>query len=62
MIFNFGIEDDKLDEINAVRRLAGLPPIVKAKRYCMNCNKDFESEGPQNRLCNNCRPRINEGI
>lgn len=26
-------------------------------RRCLNCDEEFLSEGPQNRLCNRCRKR-----
>lgn len=29
----------------------------KAKRICLRCRKEFNSEGPQNRICYGCRQK-----
>lgn len=28
---------------------------LRTKRLCMNCQTEFDSEGPHNRMCNSCR-------
>lgn len=31
------------------------PPPGTTRRSCLRCQKAFDSEGPHNRLCSNCR-------
>ena len=42
-------------EINKARADVGMSPIPhKFYRDCLNCEKEFLSFGPQNRLCYDC--------
>jgi hypothetical protein len=36
--------------------------IVKKKRECLRCNKEFNSEGNHNRLCNKCIQLIDKNV
>jgi len=37
--------------IDEVRRINGLPPLVKKKRECLKCGREFVSRSKENRLC-----------
>lgn len=56
MIFDDGVDDERLEELNIFRKKCGLDLIRKKKRKCISCNRKFISEGLQNRMCRQCRP------
>ena len=41
-------------QINRFRKEMGMGPIVKKKRECLGCEKQFPSDGIWNRLCESC--------
>lgn len=48
--------DKHLAGINQVRRLCKLPKIVRGKKTCLRCGKDFMSDNVRtNRMCTSCR-------
>lgn len=52
--------DDKyLREVNNARKQLGLGPVVKLKRNCLKCEKEFIAIGRVNRLCYGCGNRAN---
>lgn len=42
-------------ESSVYRRLAVLTTPGARRRPCLCCGKDFQSDGPHNRLCGRCR-------
>lgn len=42
-------------QICKVRRELGFGPIIVKRRECLRCDREFESEGVQHRLCHNCK-------
>ena len=52
---------NNIEEINALRKELGLPLIVKGKKKCLGCDKEFESwDVKKVRYCNRCRNRIEQ--
>ena len=50
------IKEEK--EIAALRARIGLPQIKKGKRFCLSCDKKFNSSDIFNeKCCENCRSR-----
>lgn len=49
----------KSNEFNNVRKRLNLPVVEVKVRNCLTCRIDFESEGKQNRICNDCRKENN---
>lgn len=53
-IFQVGYLTNNIQEINRIRKEAGLPPANYRERFCLNCDKPFMSYGADNRVCRNC--------
>lgn len=51
----------EIAEINTVRSHFGLRLMNQKKRKCLQCGDNFQSEGPQNRVCLECCKLVYEG-
>lgn len=43
-----------IKDINKTREALGLKPIKYIIRECLKCDVKFESNGPNNRMCDDC--------
>jgi hypothetical protein len=52
---------DSLRNINAIRTMLGLKPIVWKTTNCLSCTREFESRDyPRQRLCIHCRQHTDD--
>lgn len=42
------------EKVNGFRKQMGLEKIEIKKRKCLRCDKEFKSEGANNRMCDHC--------
>lgn len=47
-------ETKSITEVNLLREESKLPLLFEKTRDCLRCEKEFKSEGYNNRLCYNC--------
>lgn len=45
----------QIEQIDKFREHIGLPELVCVKRNCLKCDREFNSFGRGNRMCDGCR-------